>query len=228
MSRNQVFDRSVLGRRETQDALKALINGTIVYTDQNKRLRLVPELNMSVHDARLEILRHCFRNFGIFTAENLSRYIRYELPMKELRSTLAELEAEGFLVKGFFVDGDESVYWALKDEIGKIGKVRASEQFVLGPEDGLHTYLAEWIRQNLGGSYYSLIMDGPRMIGSFRGRVKASDIVLQDYHGTDDARAVLTRHLHALGLTIRVEEDANTVPDWEVQAFYEKTHPGEV
>jgi ATP-dependent Lhr-like helicase len=228
MSRNQVFDRSVLGRRETQDALKALVNGTIVYTDQNKRLRLVPELEMSAHDARLEILRHCFRNFGIFTAENLSRYIRYELPMKELRSALAELEAEGFLVKGFFVDGDESVYWALRGELGKMGKVRVSEQFVLGPEDGLHTYLAEWIRQNLGGSYYSLIMDGPRMIGSFRGRVKASDIVLQDYQGTADARAVLTRHLHALGLTIRVEEDVNTVPDWEVQAFYEKTHPGEV
>jgi hypothetical protein len=71
-------------------------------------------------------------------------------------------------------------------------------------------------------------MDGPRMIGSFRGRVKATDIVLQDYRGDAEARAVLTKHLHALGLTIRVEESMDTVPDWEVQAFYEKTHPGEV
>jgi ATP-dependent Lhr-like helicase len=148
--------------------------------------------------------------------------------MKDLRNILADLEREGFLVKGFLVDGEESVYWMLNEDVGRIGKVRATEQFVLGPEDGLHTYLAEWIRHNLGGSYYSLIMDGPRILGSFRGRVKASDIVLQEYRGGPDARAVLTRHLRALGLTIRVEDDADTVPDWEVQAFYEKTHPGEV
>lgn len=228
MSRNQLFDRSVLGRKDTLEALKELINATVVYTDQNKRLRLVPEIDMDPHEAMLAILRHSFRNFGIFTAENLARYIRYELPMKELRSALKELEAEGFLAKGFLVDGDESVYWVLRDEADRIGKVRSTEQFVLGPEDGLHTYLSEWIRQHLGGSYFSLIMDGPRMIGSFRGRVKATDIVLQDYQGSADARVILTKHLRALGLTIRVEEDMDTVPDWEVQAFYEKTHPGEV
>jgi ATP-dependent Lhr-like helicase len=228
VSRNQLFDRSVLGRKSTQEALKELTSGTIVYTDQNKRLRLVPEPEMSVHDARLEVVRHCFRNYGLFTAENLSRYLRGEFPMKELRNILAELEREGFLAKGFLVDGDESVYWAVRDDLARIGKARAAEQFVLGPEDGLHTYLTEWIRQSLGGSYFSLIMDGPKVIGSFRGRVKASDIVLQDYHGTPDARAVLTRHLRAMGLTIRVEDDPGTVPDWEVQDFYEKTHPGEV
>jgi ATP-dependent Lhr-like helicase len=78
MSRNQLFDRSVLGHRATYDALKEMANGTMIYQDQNKRMRIVPESPLSVQEARKEIIRHCFRNFGIFTAENLSRYTRFE------------------------------------------------------------------------------------------------------------------------------------------------------
>jgi ATP-dependent Lhr-like helicase len=228
LSRNQLFDRSVLGHRATYDALKELNNATMIYVDQNKRVRLVPESPLSVEEARREVVRHCFRNFGIFSAENLSRYMKFEFSMKDLRNVLADLEKEGFLVKGFLVDGDDSVHWMLKDEVGRIGKVRMAEKFVLGPEDSLHTYLGEWIRQNLGGSYFSLVMDGPRMIGSFRGRIKASDIVLEDFSGDKEAREVVAKHLKGLGLTIRVPESVDTVPDWEVQEFYEKTHPGEV
>ena len=95
--------------------------------DQNKRVRLVPPSTLSVPEARKEIVRHCFRNFGLFTAENLARFIRYELPMKELRSTLAELERDGFLVKGFLVDGDENVHWAMREDLGRIGKVKTTE-----------------------------------------------------------------------------------------------------
>jgi ATP-dependent helicase Lhr and Lhr-like helicase len=227
MSRNQLFDRSIMGHRATYDALKDLNGATVTYLDQNKRVRVVPPSPLSREEARKELVRHCFRNFGVFTAENLSRYLRYVMPMRELRGILAELEKERFLVKGFLVDGDESVHWALKEDVGRIGKARTTEQFVLSPEDGLHTYLAEWIRQNRGGSYFSLIMDGPRMIGSFRGRIKANDIVLLDFQGTREARDVLNKHLRSLGLTVRVDE-LDTIPDWEVQEFYEKTHPGEV
>ena len=227
MSRNQLFDHSPLGHRATYDALRALSDGTMIYTDQNKRVRLVPEAPLEPLEARREIVRHCFRNFGVFTAENLSRYLRHELPMKDLRSILADLEREGFLVKGFLVDGDESVHWILKEDLPRLAKAKFSESFVLGPEDNLHTYLAEWIRQQRGGSYYSLVMDGPAMIGSFRGKVKASDVVVQEFTGDSEAKALLTKHLKALGLTIRVPND-NEIPDWEVQEFYEKTHPGEV
>jgi ATP-dependent Lhr-like helicase len=228
MSRQQLYDRSVLGHGATTEAVKELSNGTVIYQDQNRRLRIVPDIPLSVAEARKAVVRHCFQNFGAFTAENLSRYIRGEFPMKEIRAILADLEKEGLLAKGFLVDGDESVYWIMKEDVKQLGKVKFTEEFVLGPEDNLHVYLAEWIRQNLGGSYFSVIMDGPSMIGSFRGRVKATDIVLHDFKGDKNARNIMTRYLKELGLTIRVDDDTGTIPDWEVQAFYEKTHPGEV
>jgi len=227
MSRNQLFDRSPLGYRATYDAMKALTEGTFIYIDQNKRVRLVPEAEMSVWEARKEVVRHLFRNFGVFSAENLQRYMKYELPMRDLRAVLAELEEEGFLVKGFLLDGDDTVRWLLAEDVGKIGPATVTEQFVLSPEDHLHSYLQPWIKRRLGGSYYSLIMDGPRVAGSFRGRIKAKDIELQELVGDAEARATLTRHLRDLGLTIRVPQPEE-VPDWEVQDFYEKTHPGEV
>jgi hypothetical protein len=52
--------------------------------------------------------------------------------------------------------------------------------------------------------------------------------VLHDLIGGPEARAIVNRHVRALGLTIRVDDDADTIPDWEIQDFYEKTHPGEV
>lgn len=228
MTRQQVFDRSPLGHRATYDAMKELTNGTFIYVDQNKRVRLVPDVEMSTWEARKEVVRHLFRNLGIFTAENLQRYMRYELPMKELRSVLAELEDEGFLVKGFLREGDDSVHWLLAEDVGRIGTVDVEEQFVLSPEDNLHSYLYPWIKEMLGSSYYSLIMDGPRVLGSFRGKVKSRDMELQELRGGAEAKAILTRHLRSMGLTLRMPLSVDEVPDWEVQAFYEKTHPGEV
>ena len=228
MTRQQVFDRSPLGHRATYDAMKELTGGTFVHVDQNKRVRLVPDVDMSVEEARKEIVRHLFRNLGIFTAENLQRYMRYEMPMKDLRSVLAELEDEGFLVKGFLVEGDDSVHWLLAEDVGRIGPADVGEQFVLSPEDNLHSYLHPWIKQMLGSSYHSLIMDGPRILGSFRGKIKSRDMELQELRGGVEAKAVLAKHLRALGLTLRMPSPVDEVPDWEVQAFYEKTHPGEV
>jgi len=228
MTRQQVFDRSPLGHRATYDAMKELNNGTFIYVDQNKRVRLVPDIEMSTAEARKEVVRQLFRNFGIFTADNLQRYMRYEMPKKELRSILAELEDEGFLVKGFLMEDDDSVHWLLSEDVGRIGTVKVQEQFVLSPDDNLHSYLHPWIKQMLGSSYYSLIMSGPRVLGSFRGKVKARDLELQELQGGAEARAVLATHLRSLGLTLRMPSAVDEMPDWEVQAFYEKTHPGEV
>ena len=126
------------------------------------------------------------------------------------------------------MDGDDSVHWLLADDVGRIGTTAVKEQFVLSPEDNLHNYLQPWIKQMLGSSYHSLIMNGPRVIGSFRGKIKAKDMELQELNGGAEARAALSAHLRSMGLTLRMPEPSDAVPDWEVQAFYEKTHPGEV
>ncbi len=87
----------------------------------------------------------------MFSAENLSRFIRYEMPMKELRTILADLEKEGLLVKGFLVKDDDTVHWALRDDLDRIGEIKVNESFVLSPEDNLHFYLQPWIKQEVGG-----------------------------------------------------------------------------
>ncbi len=227
LSRKQLFDTSPIGHRDTYEALKELNNGSIIYTDQNKRIKEVPDLDMAVEEARKEAVRLIFRSYGIFSAENLSSYMKYELPMRELRSILAELEREEFLVKGFLIEGDDTVHWVLKEDVERIDSVKSDTSIVLPPEDNLHTYLQSWIRQMLGGSNYSIILEGSKMIGSFRGKTKGQDIIIQEFIGEQKARDVLTRYLHESGLTMRNGGD-DTVPDWEILDFYEKTHPGEV
>ncbi|NLI74583.1 MAG: ATP-dependent helicase [Euryarchaeota archaeon] len=227
-TRQQIFDRSPLGHRATQEAMKELNDGTFICTDRNRRIHPVPDIDLTIYEARKEVIRHLFRNMGIFTAENLQRYMRYGMPMKELRSILAELEEENFLVKGFLLEDDDSVHWLLAEDVGCMGAIDISDQFILGPEDNLHSYLHPMIRQMLGSSYHSLIMDGSRIIGSLRGKVKASGVNMQEMQGGEEAKAILTKHLRALGISIHDSPSEEEMTDWEIQSFYEKTHPGEV
>ena len=134
-------------------SVKGLVRGDAHLLGWKTKTDPVPEIDMSVDEGRREIIRHIFRNFGVFSAENLSRFIRYEMPMKELRTILADLEKEGLLVKGFLIKDDDTVHWALRDDLDRIGEIKVNESFVLSPEDNLHFYLQPWIKQEVGGTF---------------------------------------------------------------------------
>jgi ATP-dependent Lhr-like helicase len=228
VTRSELFDLSPVGHHSTYQALRALQAASMIYTDGSKRIHAVPDLEMSAEEARREIVRVAFRNFGMFSAENLSRFLKYEFPMKEVRSVLSDLEKEGFLTKGFLVEGDDTVHWMVREDVDLVRGDIPSEGFVLSPDDNLHFYLQPWIRSSLGGSYYTVVMDGGMAIGSFRGRLRGRDLQIHDFVGEREARRILTDHIRRIGVTIRSSDEEDSIPDWELLEFYEKTHPGEV
>lgn len=223
ISRDELYALSLVGHGRTHEALRELYMGSAVYFDRARNVRLVPDSSMSTREARTGLFRLLFRNYGMFAAEEIVRFIKYRIPMKEVREILADLEKEGLLVKGYFVDEDETLRWMLKEDLDRIG-LDFEDKFVLTTDDNLQSYLLPLIRAKFGNR--SVIFEGRQMIGAFKGRPRGKDMYIDEFVGDRKARAVLSQHLRTMGLTLR-KIGGHTIPDWEVQEFYEKTHPGE-
>jgi len=220
MPRRAFFDRSVLGPARTQEALREMSRATVIAHGRNNRITLVPSAGLDVREARLEVLRLMFRNFGVFTAENLSRYLRFDMPMRELRQLLSQLVDEGFLVKGFLERGGDAVHWALQEDLGSIDKKVADREMVIYQFDNMAHYLYDEIRERCGGMG-SLVVRGPHVIGCFRSRHSGKDLTIVDLQGGKEAKKVLMDFVANMGWTVR-DKKSREIPDWEIQEFLGK------
>jgi ATP-dependent Lhr-like helicase len=226
ISKHKLFDLSPVGHRRSYDALRALLRSTIVYADPHGLLRPVPDNGMEPHQAKKELMRMAFRNFGIFSAENLSRFLGFIMPMRELRSMLAELEQDGMLVKGFLLEGDDTMHWMLADDVDSIKGIETPDRFVLTSDDNLAVYLQyPWIRTEFGCTC-NVIFEGVEMKAAYKSRTRGKDIVIVQFIGDREARRTLNDHIRNLGLTLR-DEEGDRLAEWEIQEFFEKTHLGE-
>jgi ATP-dependent Lhr-like helicase len=220
MSRRAFFERSVLGPSRTQEVLREMNKATVVAYGRNNRITFVPSSGLTVKEARLEHLRLLFRNFGVFTAENLSRFLRMDIPMKELRSLLTELTDEGFLAKGFLEKGGDAVHWVLKEDLGTLDRKVGDRELVLYQFDNMSHYLYDEVREKCGGMG-SLVMRGSEIIGCFRSKHAGKDLTLIDLQGGKEAKAVVKDFVSELGWTVR-EKTSKEIPDWEIQEFLGK------
>jgi ATP-dependent Lhr-like helicase len=226
LSKHKLFDLSPVGHRRSYDALRALLRSTIVYADGHGLLRPVPDNGMDPHEAKKELMSMAFRNFGMFSAENLSRFLGFNMPMRQLRTVLAELEDDGLLVKGFLLEGDDTMYWMLAGDVGSVRGIEPPERFVLTSDDNLAVYLQyPWIRTKFGGTC-NVIFDGVEMKAAYKARTKGRDIIIVQFIGDREARRTLNDHIRTLGLTLR-DDEGGRLPEWEIQEFFEKTHLGQ-
>jgi ATP-dependent Lhr-like helicase len=165
-----------------------------------------------------------FKCFGIFSAEQLYRFLM-AFRMGELRATLAELEEDGFLVKGFLRKDDPTVLWMLKEDIDNNIET-TDEMFLLNTQDNLHVYLRDIIRQECGSSE-NAVFKGTKIVGSFKGKLTVTGAKIEDLKGTDEALRFIKDMSMLLGVSSekrKKEEDK----DWDVCEFYHKTHPGSI
>jgi ATP-dependent Lhr-like helicase len=166
-----------------------------------------------------------FRNFGLFTAEELSRFLRSEMGMREIRETLADLEADGLLAKGFLLQGSDALHWALREDIEGIGDIDFKHQFVLSPDDTLMYYLAPTIRAKFGIKMpFHVVFDGPEMVAVARTSTRGKEIAIYEFIGPREARRIMNQHIRAMGMTLREDLREEKEREWEIQEFYERTY----
>ena len=167
--------------------MRKLYLGSCIYLDGANRFRAVPQLEMEQAEARKAVVRNLFENFGLMSAENLSRFMKFELRMRDLRDILARLEDDQVLVKGFLVEGDDAVHWMLAADADK--KIALpKDEFVLTPMDNLSYLLYPMIRERFGTWQY-VVFQGTEMLGAFKGRKKGKDLYVFEIVGGQGGQA---------------------------------------
>lgn len=221
VSKKEIVDNSPYGPDRTSDALSELSRHSVVFQDANSNYGLVQLKDMDPYDAMKEIAKLHFRDFGVFSAENLSSFVGGRMSI--VRSILKDLEDEGFLKKGFFLRNDPTLRWMLAEDVGK-GVNRFLGSFVLNSQDNLHIYMRDHIKREVG-STKSVIISGTKIVGSFKGKVCASGAKVEEFEGSDRADRILKEAAQSVGMRLDSERQRED-DDWDVSEFYIKVNPG--
>lgn len=222
ISKGRLMAFSPLPYEVAEGALRRLYKALRVIRNSEGRYRSVGNPGMDSREARKRVLRRILENFGIFSAENLGAYTRFAFSMAEIRSLLRDLEEEGLLIKGFLVEGEPTVFWALKDN--DLGKVMFDGSFILTPRDNLSFYLRSFLQERWRMGVCYAVFDGPRVIAAFKARQRGDDLIITEYEG--DARARELLRSFSLKNDLRVREDAGVLDEWEIIQWYERMYGG--
>jgi hypothetical protein len=233
ISRKNLFESVDMGEEEFADAVRRLYAGMYIIRDSRNLYTKVKGPEVDQQKARRYILKKIIASFGIISAEKLATITKHEYKMTEIRKLLRELEDAGLLVKGYFIEGDDALYWMIKSdfESNMIGKYHFRGEFVLSPLDPLSHYLHEEIRKQFGLGSCFVIFRGSKMTGAFKANKKGNVLTLYKFIGGEEEKRTMRQFESSWGLRIsdgkedktseRQEED-----DWELMLWWEKMHGG--
>jgi len=233
ISRKNLFESVDMSDEEFADAMRRLYAGMYVIRDARNLYMKVKGPEVDQQKARRYILKKIIASFGIISAEKLAMITKHEYKMTEIRKLLRELEDAGLLVKGYFIEGDDALYWMIKSdyESNLIGKYHFRGDFVLSPLDPLSHYLHEEIRKQFGLGSCFVIFHGSKMTGAFKANKKGNVLTLYKFIGGEDDRRTMRQFESSWGLRISDGKEEKTNErqddeDWELMLWWEKRHGG--
>jgi ATP-dependent Lhr-like helicase len=227
ITRGELVQRVRLPKEVFAGALKRLYTGLFVIRDSKNKYVLTRDLDIPVALARKKVLRRIVENFGLVTAEALSSYIKHEFKMAEIRDLLKEWELEGWLVKGYLVEGSDALFWIVKSDLGKVFGLDFKGKIVLSPTDALTQYLSQEIRDRFGIGSCFVVIEGTEMTGAFKATLRGGTLSVSQVVGPTTADA-LKDFSRRWGLKVEYSDSESPPPtdEWEIITWYEKQHGG--
>jgi ATP-dependent Lhr-like helicase len=142
--------------------------------------------------------------------------------MSEIRDQLKAWENEGWLVKGYLVEGDDTLYWVVREDMERLSKSEAVGNRVLTTTDPVAQYLQQEIKEryNLGTCY--LVFKGTEMVGAFKATRRSGVLAYTDFVGNEEAMKILQDFGRRWGLKVTEKKFEEGEDDWELMLWYEK------
>jgi Lhr-like helicase/DNA-binding Lrp family transcriptional regulator len=221
-TRRELMDRSELGRERFEAAFNTLYEGLYVIRNPSNLYVRTPDPKLSQKDARRVVLERMIANVGLVSAEGLAMMSKHEFKIDEIKEALSRLELETKLSKGFFVDGDDSLYWIITHDLDILSKMNFKYSFVLSPFDQLAQLLSQEIRRKFRIGSCFVIFVGAEMAGAFKGTKKGNTLTLTEFIGGDRERKVLRLFEREWGLSVRKPKKTQEVDDWELMRYWEE------
>ncbi len=221
VSKKTIIADSPLSLERTNDLLNDMNKMSVLYQDSDSNYNIVPTKGLSQFEALVEVAKMHFRDFGTFTADDMSAFLASR--MSVTRKVLRTLEDEGFVKKGFFVKDDSTLRWMLAEDVGKPVR-RAGDSFILNTQDNLSIYMRDIIKAEVG-STKSVIIANNKIIGSFMGKICGSGAKVEDFQGTERASRMMKEAAQSVGMRLDTQRQRED-DDWDVSEFYTKVNTG--
>ena len=219
ISRNRLIELTPLSFWDTSSAIRKLHAGLHITRDADNCYVAVADSTTSTEEAKRAAMAELFRAFGIFSAETFATLTRFTYNMSETRRLLRRFEAEGLLVKGFFIRGDRKLYWMLKGDIEMVDKMHSDRQFVLTPLDDLTLYLRDQIVSQWRMGICYVMFDGTEMVGAFKAKRRGSRLAITTFEGENSAKKILDEF--EADNELAVGEERDRITDEEVMRWFE-------
>jgi ATP-dependent Lhr-like helicase len=221
ISKKQIVADSPLSLERTNEIFSDLSKYSVIYQDADSCYNLVPDNGMTQLEAAKEIAKMHFRDFGIFSAEDMSSFLSSRMMIT--RRVLSELEDEGFLKKGFFVADDPTLRWMIAEDVGKPAR-RGGESLILNSQDNLSVYFRDRFRTETG-TVRSVIIANNKVIGSFVGKICPAGAKVEEFQGSERAARMMKEVAQSLGMRLESQRQRED-EDWDVSEFYTKVNTG--
>jgi len=219
MKWREVLDKSPLGYRNTLAVKAKLTSALIILRDPSNQFYITEETPYKKAEARKEIIRKMFDQFGVFSAEHLGLYTKGEYRMPEIRRLLRDLEDEGALVKGYLLEGSEKLHWMVKEDVLQVQKEPVRDEVLITSNDRLAMYLLPWVRQKFGiGSSWILLSNG-EMTAVAKVRKKKLELFVGEVFGDDRVKGAIKEYSIRVGKRLRQAEVAESE---DYQEWYER------
>jgi ATP-dependent Lhr-like helicase len=210
ISTKNLFDRLTLTKEQFKTARKQLYDGLFIVRDPLNRYRKVRSRPLLTKQyARKVVLKRIIRNFGIVSVEGLAAFTKGEYSVRELRTILRELEDGDELVKGYFQEEDDTLYWVNENMIARLqnDKSRLIKQFIITPQDQLAAYLAPVMRKRFGSGSSFIIFNGFEISGAFKIKQKSNKVWVTEFQGDDNDWSTMEDFFRQNKLEL-IDEDA--------------------
>ena len=115
ISKKNLMFQSPYSYKVTTETISEMTRLSLIYQDGDSAYCLAEPADMTQEEALKQIARWHFKDFGIFSAERLAQFLNSRMAVT--RKILAELEDEGYISKGFLLEGDPSLYWMLSEDV---------------------------------------------------------------------------------------------------------------
>ena len=192
LPREELYRRSGMDPDSFKNSLARLYQSLHLVRTTRGNYRTLPINRLyEPEKARFMVVKRLIESFGIVSAEGLGMLLKGEIPMAELRKILSQLEDDELLIKGFFKEGSETLYWLLKDDIQLVKGHLFQGSFVLNQADRLAHYLNEDVKQKFGLGACHVIFNSTRMTGAFKMSKRGKDVIITEFVGTNHERHVI-------------------------------------
>lgn len=223
ISRSQLFKKVDLGHDEFSDALRELYAGLYIVRDSKHQFLKTRTPDISYKDARKKVMKRIIDNFGIVSAEILAEYTKHEYKMMEIRQMLCEWEENGYLVKGYLIEGDDTLYWVIKKDLDLLGKIDFNDTIILAPNDPISHYLSKKIKEDFGIGTGFIIFRGTKMTSAFKGSRTGNTLTITLLLGTVEDENLIKEFAQRCGMKVIFDRtEDQRMDDWELMLWFEK------